>query len=331
MGRDYTTYLEYLKSRRYDEVRKEPVLSESFYEFEYPEPVKYALESMYEIDPSYSYKLFSEVRKTQEFITDKLSQRDIHVDARYQGPHNCDVHIQLLGDIELVVVLKDKSEKPSVDVERLFNEIIDILGRTMSYDKIDSASRNRIYIQTKKPTCDISILPSIWVDSKTYINTGLEINRGICEYNFEKKTKKVHLPFLNMARINARDRDLKGNMKYIFRLLRSLIQDSEREINLGFDEISGILYNIPEKYFMVPKEKLLSILPVVSVQLKRLITKDIYRIKLLAPSQKEYVFSKRPVKKSLLNLKKELDTLIIDINKSLKDYDLTIKNDIEYF
>jgi hypothetical protein len=331
MTTDYSIYLEHLKGRRYDEVRKEPVLSDGFFEYDYPDPIKYALESMYEIDPSYSYKLFSEVRKTQDFLTEKLAKSGIRVDARYQGAHNCDAHIQLLGDLELVLILKRHTAAPARDVQQLASAIMDILTSSHSYNKVDYSDRNRIYVQTKKPACDISILPAIWVDSKSYKETGLEINRGICEFNFLKKTKKVHLSFLNMARVNARDRDLDGNLKYLLRLLRSLCKDSEHEINLGFDELSGILYNIPEKYFKVDKDRILSILPVISVQLKKLILSDKYRMKMLAPNQKEYLFGKRPVKRDLLYLKKEVDLLTKSCMRALKEFEMTLKSDLEYF
>ena len=124
---DYSIYLEQLKGRRYDEIRKEPVLSEGFFEYDYPDPIKYALESMYEIDPSYSYKLFSEVRKTQDFLTERLAKAGIQIDARYQGAHNCDSHVQLLGDLELMLILKKHGPSPAKDVQKLATEIMNIL------------------------------------------------------------------------------------------------------------------------------------------------------------------------------------------------------------
>lgn len=330
MKKDYSTYLEYLKGRRYDEVLKEPVLSESFYEYDYPDPLKYAFEAMHEIDPSYSYKLFSTVKRTQDLLTQRLSKRDYQVDARYQGPHNCDTHTTLYGDLELVILLKEHGNNPAKKVEGLVSEIMDILSSAHAYNKIDYSSRNRIHIQTRKPTCDLSILPAVWVDSSLYKNTGLEINRAICEFDFANKKRRIHLPFLNMARINSKDRELKGNLKALIRLLRNLVKDSEEPIELSFEEISGLLYNIPNKYLDVPKSKLLSVLPVISFQMKRLILKDAYRMKILAPSGKEYVFGKHPKKKAILLLKKELDLLIKNLMISLKEFDLTIKDDVEY-
>ena len=205
-----------------------------------------------------------------------------------------------------------------------------ILTTAQAYNKVDYSNRNRIYIQTRKPTAEISILPAVWVDSSLYKNTGLEINRGICEFDFLNKRRKIHLPFLNMARINSRDRELNGNLKHLIRLMRNLIKDSEENIDLSFDEIAGILYNIPNKYLQVPKKKILSTLPIVSAQLKRLILNDTYRYKLIAPSGKEYVFGKKPKKKAIYLLKKELDMMIRSIMISLKEFQLTIKDDIEY-
>ena len=97
MNKSYSTHIENLKGRRYDEVLKDSIVSESFHSTQYPDVVKYVLEAMQEIDPSYSYKLFSAFRRTQDIITQGLRKKGIEVDVRYTGPHNAESHIEIYG------------------------------------------------------------------------------------------------------------------------------------------------------------------------------------------------------------------------------------------
>jgi hypothetical protein len=330
MNKEYSIYLENLKGRRYDEVLKEPIFSESFHQHDNPDVLKYVLESMHEIEPGYSYKLFSAIRRTQDLITQQLKMRDIVVDARYQGPHSTDTHIELYGDLEMMIILKSFDRKPSRSIEALATEITDILTKAEAYNKIDYSEKNRINIQTSKPTCNVSILPAIWVESSLYRQSTLEINRGICEFNFSKKTRRMYLPFLNIARINSRDRKLGGGLKAIARLLVSLKQDAEEPISLTHDEILGIIYNIPIKELAIPSNQILSVLPNVSLHLNRLINDNEHREKLLSPSKKEYVFGKKNKMVVIQQLKVELDEVIDDLKDGLKTVHKTLMSPMDY-
>jgi hypothetical protein len=330
MNKSYTDYIKNLKERRMDDVLQQAALSDDFYDESLPEVVRYALESMQEIDPSYNYKLFSSFRRTQDLITQRLKAVNIPVNVRYQGPHNTDTHVELYGELELLVILRNVNRKPSEAVESLGNTIVGILTDAQAYNKVDYSDRNRIYIQTRQPKAEVSITPAIWINSSIYNKSGLEINRGICEYNFSKKTRKIYLPFLNMARINARDRKLSGSLKSLIRLVRSLIHDSPHNIDLTFDEVVGILYNIPIKEMAVPSEHYLSLLPNVSLQVKRLINDAEYREKLLSPGRSEYIFGKKNKVPALQALKKELDEFITDLNDSLGEVNKTLMSPFNY-
>lgn len=330
MNKSYTEYINNLKARRMDDDLQTPVVSEEFYDESIPDVVRYALESMQEIDPTYNYKLFSSFRRTQDLITQRLKAVNIPVNVRYQGPHNTDTHVELYGELELLVILREVNKKPSEAVESLGNTIVGILTDAQAYNKVDYSNRHKIYIQTRKPVADVMITPAVWINSSLFNKTKLEINRGICEYNFSKKTRKIYLPFLNMARINARDRKLSGSLKSTIRLVRSLLHDSPHQIDLTFDEIVGILYNIPVKEMAVPNEHYLSLLPNISLQVKRLINDQEYREKLLSPGRSEYVFGKKDKVPALKALKKELDEFTTDLNDALGDINKTLMSPFAY-
>lgn len=330
MNRDYLKYLENLKKRRYDEVIKESVMSDGFHKSDYPAPVLYALEAMKEIDPSYSYKLYSSFRRTQDLLTQNLRKHSIPVDVRYHGPHSTETHIELYGDLELMVILRQFSSKPSQDVQRLAMEILEVLTTAQAYNLIDYSSKNRCFIQTRKPISNVSILPALWVDSALYRQTNLEINRGICEYNFEKKTRKMYLPFLNMARLNSRDRKAHGSLKSIVRLLRSLLADTTDPIDISYEEIVGIVYNMPLRDIAVPTTHYPGMLPKVLAFIELIIKEQDFRERMLSPSKKEYVFGKRQKVNALRQLRDELATLIQDMRESLREQNRSMHQSFEY-
>lgn len=330
MNKSYSEYIESLKKRRFDDTLQQVVVSEDFYDESLPEVVRYTLESMQEIDPSYNHKLFSSFKRTQDLITQRLKAIDTPVNVRYQGPHNTDTHVELFGELELLVILKDVKKKPSAEVEALGNTIASFLSDAQAYNKIDYSDKNKIYIETRSPKAEVSITPAVWINSSLFNKTRLEINRGICEYNFSKRTRKIYLPFLNMARLNARDRKLSGSLKHMIRLIRSIIHDSATHYTLTFDEVVGILYNIPVKELAVPSENYLSLLPNVSLQLKRIIKDQDYREKLLSPGRSEYVFGKKNKMEDLTSLKKELDELITDLNDALGEKNKSLMSPFLY-
>jgi hypothetical protein len=326
MNNDNSYFLKKLKERRFDELRQETVLYDEAQKSKLPLSVQYTLEAMREIDPTYSYSLFSAVRKTQNLITQNLKQAKITVDVRYQGPHGTDTHIELFGDLDLLVILRHKGDKPTKKVENVAKFIVETLSNTRSYNKVDYSSRNKIYIQTQTPKCNVSITPAVWVDSNLYKKSKLEINRAIAEFDFQNKTKKIYLPFLNIARINTRDRNMKGSVKPLIRLVRNLERDTELENKLTFNEICGVVYNIPGKAITLKNNDYLQTLKGLSDQLKKLIHDDEYRIALRSPSRVELVFGKKDRRESLHQLKTQLDLLIEDLqaylaskNKSLAD------------
>ena len=330
MHRDYSKHITRLKKRLYDEEMGRPVVSGAFEKSKYPDVVKYAFEGMSGVDSSYNAKLIKNFQSTQELLTSQLRERNIEVDMRYQGAHNTDTHVELFTDLELMVILKSYTGKPAKAVQTLASHIVDILTASNAYNLIDFSSKNRCYVETRVPTSHLSILPAIWLDSSEYKKTHLEINRGVCEYNFEKKTRRMYLPFLNMARLNSKDRKLGGSLKGMIRLLRSIQADSGHQDLLTHDEIMGTLYNMSLRDLTVPKGFYLSLLPAVSRWLKKVGTDTEFRQKLLSPSKKEYVFGNKSKEESIVNLQKEVDTLIDDLQEALKESNMTIDSKMEY-
>ncbi|MEQ9466463.1 MAG: hypothetical protein RLN88_03575 [Ekhidna sp.] len=331
MEHDYSLLVENLKGRRYDEALREPVLSDAFHQSGYSDCLRYALESMVEIDASYAYKVYANSRRIHEMISAALKKRGYDVDYRYQGALKTYSNILLYGDVEIIVIKKNISEKPHQDMQTLALDLMNILSGNPSFKRVDYSDKTRIRITALKPTCEIDILPSIWINSAEYNKTKNEIYRGIAEFDFANKKVKKYLPFLNIARINSRDQHTNGNLKAIARLLKSLRADSQDQINLRDSEINALVYNMPEVEMAASPKKVLSLLPKVSSLLSKLATDTESFNRLLSPSEKDRVFSGRPEKqKEVKKLNASLLRLIDDLKSDLESRNLTLNSEIEY-
>ncbi len=331
MELDYNLLIENLKGRRYDEALREPILSDGFDHVDLPDCVKYALESMQEIDVSYAYKVYNNSRRIHEIINKELTKRKVDVEYRYQGALKTFTNVLLYGDVEIIVLKKSPSIKPHQDVQALAAELMDVLGGDHNFKSIDYNDKTRIRIIAQKPTCEIDILPSVWIDTKEYHDTKNEIYRGIIEFDFNKRQVKKYLPFLNIARFNAKDQRVGGNLKSLSRLLITLQKDSEEPITLRGSEINGLLYAISEEELSIPQDEILSLLPRVEKQLNRLVSDDEFFKGIVSPSRKERLFASKPQKREeLRKLHNMLKTLLRDVESKLAEKGRTVKDKIEY-
>lgn len=321
MENDYSLLVENLKGRRYDEALREPAVSDAFHQSEFSDCMKYALESMLEIDVAYAYKVYAIARKIHETISKGLKKRGYSIDYRYQGELKTYSNILLYGDVEIIVINSKPSPKPHLDIQRMAMDMIDILKGDPNFKSLDYSDKTRIRITALKPTCEIDLLPSVWVNSAEYMKTKNEIYRGIAEFDFKNKKVKKYLPFLNIARINARDQKTNGTFKCISRLLKTLRADCEDNIDLKDSEINSIVYGLGLD-IKVPSNMLLSLLPMVSDHLTKLHTDANYFKALLSPSGKDRVFAGQPNKQAEIG---KLNTCLSRLIKDLES-DLASKN-----
>lgn len=331
MEHDYSLLIENLKGRRYDEALREPVLSDAFNQSGYSECIRYTLESMVEIDPSYAYKVYANSRRIHEVISKSLKKKGYDVDYRYQGALKTFTNILLYGDVEIIVIKKVVSNKPHLDMQTLASDMLEVLNKDSTFKSVDYSDKTRIRITAQKPTCEIDVLPSMWVNSAEYVKTKNEIYRGICEFDFSKKKVKKYLPFLNIARINSRDQHTNGNLKCLSRLLKTLRADSDEKIDLKDSEINAILYNVSEVELSVEPNRVLSLLPKVAQLLNKLSSDVNFFNSMLSPSEKDRVFGGRPEKQGeIKKLKSTLDLLITNLKKDLDGMNKSIDSKIEY-
>ncbi|NQZ77862.1 MAG: hypothetical protein HRT61_17420, partial [Ekhidna sp.] len=204
-------------------------------------------------------------------------------------------------------------------------------SKDSSFSSVDYTDKTRIRIIASKPTCEIGVLPAMWVDTTEYLQTKNEIYRGIAEFDFKKKKVKKYLPFLNIARINAKDKATNGNLKAVSRLLKTIATDSKDPVHLKDSEIYAMVYSIPDSNLGVEQSKVLSLLPIVSKTLNQLATDSSQFNALLAPSGKDRVFGGRPEKQQeVKKLALLLSRLVKQLESDLDSIDKTMNSEIAY-
>ncbi|XOV91414.1 MAG: hypothetical protein ACFHWX_14495 [Bacteroidota bacterium] len=330
MGANYELLINNLRKRRFDEAKAQPITSDAFTQRGYPNALRYALESMLEIDHSYSYKVFSIAKKIQDSIASSFAKKPINVDFRYDGPIQTDTHITLFGDVTLLTLITPQTDKPWQEIQYIIREVLNLMKGLPFVTKSGFNNQHEIVVLTEKPSSRVVIQPALWLNNQNYMETKREIDRAVSEFRFGEKIKRNYMPFKNIARINAKDDRTNGGLKRMIRLLRTLQKDAESPINLEAHEISAMVYDIPERQLKYSDKQALSLLSVVSAQLTRICSDKKYFETLKAPSELEVIFGTKPKQGEVMKLKNALENLMKDVQGILKRESKDFYSEIPY-
>jgi hypothetical protein len=246
---------------------------------------------------------------------------------RYQGALRTDTHIRLYGEVDLLFLLDEKATHK--DVFALGQFLRDIAFK-QNHQTLDYGDGVRIRLVTNKPNCRINLIPCAWINNQSYVELRNEIYRGIVVYNFKDKTRKKHLPFLNIGRMNVKDTATKGGYKNAVRLVKSLCTDDS--IALNAYEVSSLIYRMDDEALTFTPKKELQILPAIIKYIEGLLADNEQFEMFLSPSEKELVFGERSGKREVVTkLLSSLNQLIGNLKEHVGekldkevDYDLEL-------
>ncbi|MFZ1424787.1 MAG: hypothetical protein WAS55_13270 [Saprospiraceae bacterium] len=329
MKKNYTQRIEKLKNRRLDDKLQKAVLSESFSDVSIGESVKYALESMSEINPKYTQDTYLASENIRKNLTSGLNKKGLMVEYRHQGSIETNTHIKLHSDIDILVFTSKYFSiepplpvtwpylgDPLADLKELRTECFNILNST--YTEVDDTKSKAIHVFPTSPKRKVDVVLSNWFNTVDWHSTSSEKYRGIHVYDKGSHTREKDFPFLHISNVNAKDSLVNGGLRKLVRLLKTLKADAENEIKLSSFEITSIIYDMSNGSLAKPKYQELLLLNEASKQLEKLINDKTYRENLVSPSGKEIVFGANESRvPELKNLKLELDELIEDITEEL--------------
>jgi hypothetical protein len=329
MKKNYTQRLAKLKNRRYDDHIQKAILSESFSDITIGESVKYALESMSEIDPKYTKATYVASENIQNHLTPGLRNKGLTVEYRHQGSVETNMHIKLHSDID-ILVFTDKYHAiepplpvpnpylgdPLADLKELRVECFRILDSV--YNQVDNTHSKAIRVFPTNPKRKVDVVLSNWFNTVDWHNSSNEKHRGIHVYDKDKHTREKDYPFLHISNVNLKDSIVNGGLRKLVRLLKTLKVDADFEIKISSFEITSIVYDMSNLSLNKSKLHELLLLNEASTQFEKLINDKTYRENLVSPNGMEIVFGADQSKVlELKKLKLELDELIQDIAEEL--------------
>lgn len=329
MTKNYTERLDKLKKRRLDENLEKAILSRSFSDITISESVKYALEAMSEIDPTYTKNTYVASENIQNNLTSGLKGSNLTVEYRHQGSVETNTHIKVHSDIDILVftekyVSLDPPLKPAfpysgdplADLKELREECYKVLNST--YNQVDNSKAKSIQVFPTKPKRKVDVVICNWLDTPDYERTNSETYRGVRVYNKDEHSRGKDFPFLHIARVNEKDNYVGGGLRKLVRLLKTLKADADYEIKLSSFEITSCVYSMDTTALTKPAYQQQLLLNEASSHLNKLINDKNFRESLMSPNGKELVFGSSEAKVvELKKLKLELDELIQDITEEL--------------
>lgn len=329
MTKNYTQRLEKLKKRRLDESLQKAIISRSFSDTGISESVKYALEAMSEIDPNYTKNTYVASENIRNNLSTGLNKKGLSVEYRHQGSIETNTHIKIYSDIDVLVFTeKYTSKEPPLpvlspyvgdalaDLKNLRQDCFNILNST--YNQVDNSNSKSIQVFPTNPKRKVDVVICNWLDTVEYENTNSEVYRGVRVYDKDENTRKKDFPFLHISKVNNRDTTVRGGLRKLVRILKTLKADADYEIKLSSFEIVSSIYAMSDESLIKHPTQQLLLLNEGSKQLNKLITDKNYRESLLSPNGKELVFGVSESKVvELKKLKLELDELIQDITEEL--------------
>lgn len=329
MKKNYINRFEKLRTRRFDEGLQRTILSESFYDIRIPQSVRYALESMKEIDPDYTMNTYVASENIRKNLTNGLGSKGLSVEYRHQGSVETNTHIKLHSDIDVLVFTnKFHDLQPPLivtnyyqgdymaDLRDLRQKCYDVLSST--YNQVDNSSSTAIQVFPTRPKRKVEVVVSNWLNTQEYQSCSDEKYRGIYIYNKDTHSRKQDYPFLHISKVREKDSLVNGGVRKLTRMLKTLKADADVEIKLSSFEILCLVFDMANLSLSKHKTQELLLLNEGSNQLAKLINDSNYRSNLRSCNGKELVFGSDESKVTeLKKLKLELDDLIEDIQEEL--------------
>jgi len=309
---DFSSKIEKLRNRRipYDHIYESFFFdsassrdSEAYSHLNESQAIKYAIGSMQPIDLEYTENTFKEGERVKNQLSDKLPNKGITPEFRYQGSVTSDTHIKSHSDIDLLVLhtgfytleppLKPEypySGNPVEDLIELRNQCTSILKVNFPAVTIDESGSKSIALSGGSLKRKIDVVPSNWYETESYSRTGLEHHRGVMILDVKTKTRPKNFPFLHNKKIDDRDTLVNKNLRKCIRLMKSVKYDSDKEIGVSSYDITALAYCMPDYQLDTPSWYELKLVDSCVSHLAKIIVDEIYRESLLVPDESRKIF-----------------------------------------
>ena len=307
------------------------ILNKSYQRIQFPETVKYIIESMQEMDSAYTLNSYKEGERVKSHLEDLT----FDVSFEYQGSVTNNTHIKAHSDIDLLVIIEKffslehplkpqnpYSGNPIDDLYELRGECNQIFESVYTSVDIDNSGSCAISLSGGSLRRKVDVVPSNWYETVKYRETNLSYYKGIQVLDKTTMIRNINYPFLNNQLIEQKDIDCNYNYRKAIRLLKNIKADADNEINISSYDIIAILFHMTDDKYLVSYYPL-NILINIEKHFNYLITYPNYFNQLNVPdnsrkiSEKTSITDLRDMKNEITNLKNQATMELYNVGKSL--------------
>ncbi len=317
-----------MQARRTDFLEKKASFSEAYARTDVPKSIKYALESMKEIDPDYTRISYEECDRVKNHITSVLTENSISFSYEYQGSVPTKTHIKIYSDIDLLVIneefislkspLQVKSAYRGEPVQELITMRQSILGKLKTAfpeASVDNSGSKAVRIKGGSLRREIDVVVANWLETAEYQNTGFTYLRGVRILDNKIKTRLDNFPFLHNYELERKDCSVNGALRKIIRFLKTLKVDSEGSITISSYDITALAYNMSFEPLTMRQGGELGLIPLFSAFLTKVLSNTLYAQTMQVPNKTRKVLCAEGVTLSQIRaMKSDVDEIISDIS-----------------
>lgn len=322
------TRLYRLQERRYDHVTNRMTLSSTANNFNISDTEKYLIGSMEPVSSQQSDIVQRTGERVKNQLEPYLNDEGLYPDFDFQGSVTNNTHIKLNSDIDLIVA----SGTFFTRIEGAFASLPPFTRnttqtiftlRTKCSDGIKSGFPAAIV--KEKAKCigvsggslqrEVDVVPCNWIKNKNYERTRLKMYLGIRVLDVEANTWVDNFPFLHNALLDDKDKQTAGNLKRIIRLLKTLREDADINIDVSSYDICGLVYSFnADSIISKPYENHFAFLERFLFYSKGLETNALMRLMITVPNNTRMLFSEDGLKVAeLKKLNSELNEVLDDV------------------
>ncbi|QQO07575.1 hypothetical protein [Breznakiella homolactica] len=254
----------------------------------------YIIESMREVENEYTQKSFSEADRIFNQLTLKGL---VDVEFEYQGSVTNNTNIKYVSDIDLLIICKRFYSlapplKPTIpykgdplqDLKKIRSICIKILKEAFPAADIDTTKSKCISISGGSLKRKVDLVMCNWYHTSKYEETQDETYLGVNILDYHNNERVDNFPFLHNYYLHEKDENTNGKFKQLIRLVKSIKNDSDEEIDISSYEITALLYHMSNQNINNCRSAI-ETLKNISSYFYYLITNQNYLEKLFVPNQ----------------------------------------------
>ena len=293
--------------------------------------VQYTVAAMARLDPRYTEITYEQGERVRKQLERAFSAADVDCDFDYQGSVTNDTHIKSYSDIDLLCITQkytalEPPQKPTYpytgnpvkDLTDIRVTGADTLRKAYPTAMVDDSGTKSVSISGGSLSRKIDIVPANWYDTNQWAVHQAKRFRAIQVLNLKTGERIKNSPFMHNYLIEQKDKAVRGGLRKVVRLIKSLRYDSGA-ISLSSYDLAAIGYSMPQDQLTTFPGGEIPLLARLKLYLDFLRNDKSYRERLDVPDASRRIFTNGHATLVGLNeLQDEVDDLVEAVRNNLR-------------